>query len=211
MVADRYNSRGLDLSEETQICSESDKVTIVVSDDQRVLATLTLCIDSPSGLFADMLYPRETAKLRDNGGRLCEVTRLAVDAQSNSPEAMAALFNVAFILSYCVFTRTDLLAEVHPRHAGFYRRTMGYRVAGPKRFCARVGAPAMLMHMRLGFAGDLIREFAGTEVNQDRNLYRLFVPPTEHDALLQQLTRPETVGDASLRAESIRILNEQCQ
>ncbi|MEZ5490765.1 MAG: long-chain N-acyl amino acid synthase [Gammaproteobacteria bacterium] len=194
LVAGRYSSRGLGTSGEAHADSGSEKVTIAAALDLKVVGTLTLRIDSLSGLFSDLLYPRETNILRASGGRLCEVTRLALDPQSASLEVLGALFNVAFILAREVFARTDLLAEVHPRHTGFYRRTMGYRVLGPKRLCLRVNAPAILMHLRLGFAADLVREFAGSEARHDRNLYRLFAPPPEQHAILQKLTVPGAGG-----------------
>lgn len=77
------------------------------------------------------------------------------------------------------------LAEVRPRHAGFYRRTMGYRIAGAERICPRVSAPAVLL--RLDFAGSQIRRLVGTYTRRDRNLYRLFLPAAGQEALLNKL------------------------
>jgi hypothetical protein len=118
------------------------------------------------------------------------VTRLVIDTEARSAEVMATIFNVAFVLAKGLHARTDLVAEVHPRHAGFYQRTMGYRVAGPVRTCERVNAPAVLMHLCLDFAEQQIRQFAGNFARGDRSLYRLFLSQAEQEALARQLLLP---------------------
>ncbi len=190
LVANQYSSRGLRTAGVLRSAIQPGEATIVAARDQLVFATITLRTDSEAGLLADSLYSREIDALRVKGRRLCEVTRLALNAKSNCLEVMASLFNVAFVLARQVHDRTDLFAEVHPRHVGFYQRTMGYRVAGPERVCVRVGAPAVLMHLPLDYAGSQIRRFAGTSVRQDRNLYRLFLPAQEQDVLFNRLTSP---------------------
>jgi hypothetical protein len=194
-VSRMYGSRGLGTGASASSAGQSrhgraDQVCLVASRGDQVVGTLTLTVDSGSGLQADSLYPPELEELRMRGCSLCEVTRLALGPEVNNPEVMAALFNVAFILSREVYGRTDLVAEVHPRHAGFYRRTMGYRVAGPERICSRVWAPAVLMHLRLEFARKQILQLAGTPSGGDRNLYRLFWPAAEQDMLLEKLIEP---------------------
>jgi len=190
LVASQYSSRGLCADGSLRSDIQPGEVTIVAAREEEVFGTITLRKDSDAGLLADSLYRREIDTLRVQGRRLCEVTRLAVDAQSSCMEVMASLFNVAFVLAKDVHDRTDLVAEVHPRHVGFYQRTMGYRIAGPERVCIRVGAPAVLMHLPLEFAGSQIRELAGTCVRHDRNLYRLFLPAEEQEALFENLTLP---------------------
>lgn len=199
LVTSLYGSRGLVTA--TSICTEEvtrtrgpEQVTIVAAKETDVFGTLTLTIDSDRGLLADSLYRSEIDPLREEGRRLCEVTRLALDSQINCLEVMAALFNVAFVLASDVHARTDLVAEVHPRHVGFYRRTMGYRVVGPERICQRVGgAPAVLMHLPLDYARSQIHQLAGTCLQRDRNLYRLFLPIQEQYKVLEKLTRPVTI------------------
>lgn len=166
--------------------SAANLLTIAASSEDRVFGTLTLGLDNPSdGLQADFLYQSQIDELRAEGCALCEVTRLALDPALSSLEVMATIFNAAFILAR-VHQRSDLLAEVHPRHAGFYRRTMGYRIAGPALTCRRVNAPAVLMHLNLDFAESQIREMAGSESSCNRSLYRLFLPYCEQENLLKQ-------------------------
>ncbi len=187
LVTNLYGLRGLGTVSPIRSERQPGQITIAASRGENVFGTLTIGMDSDGGLLADSLYGEEIDALRKQGRRLCEVTRLALGSHLSCLEPMATLFNVAFLLASNVHARTDLLAEVHPRHVGFYRRTMGYRVVGPERICLRVGAPAVLMHLCLNFAGSQIRELAGSCFGQDRNLYRLFLSVAEQDALLEKL------------------------
>lgn len=190
LVSSMYGSRGL-MTDGTILAKKpSQQVTLAASSGNRVFGTLTLGVDAGNGLLADELYRPEIDQLRTGGHRLCEVTRLALDPQLSCPEVMATIFNVALVLARGVHHRTDLLAEVHPRHAGFYRRTLGYRIVGPQRTCERVSAPAVLMHLCLDFATHQIRQLAGTCNRRERSLYRLFLPPAEQETLLKNLTIP---------------------
>lgn len=194
LVASLYGSRGLSMANSFCADGHAQQVTIVASRGRNVFGTLTLRMDSDAGLLADSLYREEIDDFRSRGYRLCEVTRLACDAEFNCPEVMATLFNVAFVLASDVYGCTDLVAEVHPRHIGYYRRTMGYQVAGPERMCLRVGAPAVLMRLSLDYAWSQICTVAGTCNRQDRNLYRLFLPLAEQRGLLEKLTTPASAG-----------------
>ena len=44
---------------------------------------------------------------------------------------------------------TDILVEVNPRHATFYRKVFGFVVAGAETICPRVNAPAVLLRLDL--------------------------------------------------------------
>lgn len=188
LVSSLYGLRGLGTASTHCSQKQPEQVTIAASRGDDVFGTLTLGMDSKAGLLADSLYRPEIDALRAQGRRLCEVTRLALNSHMNCLEPMATLFNIAFVVASEMNARTDLLAEVHPRHVGFYRRTMGYRVAGPERICLRVGAPAVLMHLSLDFASTQIRQLAGSYIRKDRNLYRLFLPVAEQNTLLEKLT-----------------------
>lgn len=193
LVASLYRSRGLSTASSFYTDSRATQVTIAASRGKDVFGTLTLRMDSEEGLLADSLYRAEIDQLRQSGAFLCEVTRLACNSEMSCPEVMATLFNVAFLLASDVHARTDLVAEVHPRHVRYYQRAMGYRIAGPERICLRVGAPAVLMHLSLEFAWKQICELAGTCHRLDRNLYRLFLPEAEQSGLLSKLTKPVSV------------------
>ena len=61
------------------------------------------------------------------------------------PLVLGTLFHLAYIHGRLIRGATDLVIEVHPRHASFYRRMLGFRIIGAERICPRVDAPAVLM------------------------------------------------------------------
>lgn len=196
LVSSMYGSRGLDIADHTLSAVRPGRtgrswVTLVASRGSDVLGTLKVGIHSGNSLLADSLYQPEVDALRAQGKRLCEVTRLALHPELSCREVMATLFQVTYILSSLVRQRTDLLVEVHPSHACFYGRTLGFQIVGPERICRRVGAPAVLIHLCLEFAKEQISRYAGaSERRGNRNMYSLFMPAAEQDAVVRKLIGP---------------------
>ena len=193
LIQQMYAWRGLDTDHSTAPSARPGQTTLVACKGDLLFGTLTVGVDSPRGLLADTLYRPQIDEARNNGARVCEVTKLAMDPSHSSPEVMASIFHLAFMITRLVHSMTDLFVEVHPRHTAFYRRMMGYRVAGPERICPRVGAPAVLMRLSLEHAEQEIRRIGGSEASPDRSLYRLFLSPAEQDRLLPTL-RGATLG-----------------
>lgn len=190
LIASMYGSRGLDTAQACNLSSLPEQTTLAACTGDHVFGTLTLRVDSNNGLLADTLYRPEIDEVRAAGRQVCEFTRLALDPERSTPEVMASIFCVAFVLARQVHHRTDVFAEVHPRHVRFYQRHLGYQVAGPVRTCPRVDAPAVLMHLCLDYAEEQIRQLAGRSTVTERSLYKLFVPLQEHAGLLNELISP---------------------
>lgn len=187
LIQRMYSTRGLQVYH-PDLSQTGQRTTLVACRGDHLFATLTLGLDAPSGLMADTLYGPEIDSARARGGRVCEVTRMAMDPEHNSPEVMADLFQLVYILARRIYRMTDLFIEVHPRHAGFYRRMLGYRIVGEERVCQRVGAPAVLMHMSQHEVDELIAAHAGKDSSSTRSIYRLFAQPAEMLALQNRLT-----------------------
>lgn len=187
LVERMYSWRGLDTNNPLVCTPRAKQTTLVACKGDLPFGTLTVGLDTEQGLLADGLYGAQIDAAREKGARVCEVTRLAMDPTHSSPEVMATIFHLAFIIARLVNNMTDLFAEVHPRHTGFYRRMMGYRIAGPERTCPRVGAPAVLMRLPLDHAEEQITRLGGNPTSADRSLYRLFFSPAEQDRLLLKL------------------------
>lgn len=186
LIERMYSTRGLQVYH--PVLAQTDcQTTIVACRGDHLFATLTLGLDAATGLMADMLYKPEISAVRERGGRVCEVTRMAMDPEHNSPEVMADMFQLVYVLARRIYRMTDLFIEVHPRHAGFYRRMLGYRVVGEERVCPRVGAPAVLMHMSQQEVDDLIALHAGKDAKSTRSLYRHFSSPAELQNLQKML------------------------
>jgi len=172
----RYAWRGL---VPTDSGPRRNRIALVATADEGILGTVTLGLDGPEGLLADPLYPDELARLRGRGARLCELSRLAIDTSRHSQAVLAGLIHQAYIHAHLVHRASDAVVEVHPRHAAFYRRMLGFRVLGDERLCPRVGAPAVLLHLDLQHMGEQIARHGGTAGSTTRSLYPLFFSPEE--------------------------------
>lgn len=157
----------------------SDKahfITFSIFSDDRTVATLSLGMDGPQGLEADTLYGDSLEPLRQRGGQLCEMTKLAVDKDVKSRQVLANLFAMAYVYAHHVRGCTDTLIEVNPRHAGFYHTMLGFRQVSGEKICPRVGAPAVLLHLPLDHAEEQIRKLGGRPdlVGEEKSLYPYF-------------------------------------
>lgn len=148
LIGQRYAWRGyhaVGLPDEPQ----ARRRTLVAVDACNVLGTITVGIDGAEGLNCEQLFAAPVAALRSRGHRLCEFTRLAVDAADASRQVLAALFHAAYLLAWRSAALDRLLIEVHPRHARFYERRFGAEVLGFDDHHPGVGAPAVLLTMAL--------------------------------------------------------------
>lgn len=139
-----YNSEAAGLSP-----TDPNRVTLAVWQYDEVVATLTLGRDSPNGLLADALYANELKNLRRPDRLVCEVSRLAVDPDFSSKDLLTSLFKAALQYGKDVFSASDAVFEVNPRHSLYYQRRLGFRQIGDVRQCPRVDAPAVLLHQSL--------------------------------------------------------------
>lgn len=123
------------------------------------VGTVTVGIDGPTGLLVDQANREFVAPFRQRGHRLGEVVRLAVTTQAESRRILAALFNAAHGVM-TVNRLHDVFIEVNPRHVGFYSRALCFEAAGEEKLCPRVGAPSMLLKMKVE---DLTRKIGSLE------------------------------------------------
>jgi hypothetical protein len=150
LVRRMYAWRGYRLAPPRQLIGDPNHATLGAWMDGELVATMTTSRDSSAGLLADTLYKEEMAKLRKPARVICEVTRLAVDSEASDPELLKSLFRSTYKYAKAVFGVTDVVIEVNPRHAAYYRREFGFSQAGDLRTCPRVDAPAVLLHRSLG-------------------------------------------------------------
>ena len=136
-----------------------DSSTLLAYRGDRLVGTITLGLDGHSALFAANAHPAIVDAIKRGGRRVVELTRLAVRDTVDSRMVLAELFRAAYCIGRLVHGATDALIEVNPRHAGFYSRVFGFVRLGDEWLCARVNAPAVLMHLdvskldlRLGLA-----------------------------------------------------------
>jgi len=189
LVRRMYARRGYSL--ESTFGEDPLRMTIAADTGGRTVATMTLCFDGPSGLPADENFPDALEILRAQGRRICEPSKLAIDADVPRP-VFAAMMHVAFAYAHRIVGFTDWILEVNPRHAGFYRRMMGFGLAGGVRHCGRVNAPAVLLGLEMQTMGDWIALYGGRGRDSKlaaRSFYPQFFSPAGEAAVIDKLMR----------------------
>ena len=171
------------------------RITLVASEHDATIGTITIGFDSITGLLVEDLFAAETEELRRAGRTVCEFTKLAMDSVVRSTRVLATLFHVAFIYSHRIMGASDLLIEVNPRHTAYYKRMLGFEVIAPARLNHRVNAPAVLMRLDFAHAQAQIAQFGGTlkPVGPARSLYPYFFSPADEAGIagrLQGTTAP---------------------
>jgi hypothetical protein len=147
LVARRYAWRGYNT--EVSSSKDGDSVTLIAKQGEDTVGTLSVRFDSDIGLNADEIFRSEVDSRRDKGGRVCELTRLAISSGIKSSEVLGLLVRLSFMVCRGLRAATDVFIEVNPRHERFYRHILDFNVASDRRMCPRVSAPAVLLHLDL--------------------------------------------------------------
>ncbi len=186
LIQKMYGWRGYSVS---PLPNDQRPITIVASDADRALATISVRFDSAEKLLADELYGAELGNLRAKGARLCEFTRLAIDRGEQSREVLAMMFHVAYIYARRFARCTDLLIEVNPRHVRFYQAMLGFETVAGERICPRVNAPAVLLRLDLSYCEQQIARYGGHRelAGSTRSLYPLAFSLREEDGIRGRL------------------------
>jgi len=190
LIEKMYSWRGY---EADALGKDPSKITLVAYQDDKVVGTLTLGLDSPQGMVVDDLYKREADILRAEGRKPCDITRLAVDQDIKSKSVLAALFHLSFIYGHNFHQGTDFLIEVNPRHVLFYERMLGFVPFGEERVCPRVNAPAVLLRLDLAHANEQIKEHGGKGVAVPgvKSIYPYFFSREDELGITQRLQKGE--------------------
>jgi len=153
LIAERYAWRGyFDRSEPGHVSTRippTSCFTLLAFRNARAVGTLTLGVDTPSGLVVDEANQEIVDGLRRIGRRVVELRRFAVQDDGESKAIFANLFFSAYRIGRVLHRATDVLIEVNPRHEAYYRRIFGFSRVGTQWTCPRVNAPAVLMHLDL--------------------------------------------------------------
>lgn len=162
MVYTAYRESGLIPPNPTQIHTAAQAVgpqasVILGCIDTLTVATLTAMSDSDQGLPLDRVYGPELQSLRQQGHSLVEVGLFADRRKqmARSTEALIQLMRYAFYFAqFC--DATDFVIGVHPKHARFYTRLLGFQPCGPTRSYAAVNdRPVTLLRAQLDWAESL--------------------------------------------------------
>jgi hypothetical protein len=191
VVQKMYASRGYETSE---LKLDPNRITMLVSADDRVIGTATLGLDSEQGLMADDIYKAEVDAIRARGRNVAELTKLAIDDSNvDSKHIVAALFHICYIYGHNIHGVTDFIIEINPRHAVFYKRTLGFEQIGEERVCARVNAPAVLLHLPLEHVEQCVGDVGGTlkATKGDKSLYPYCFSRDDEEGITHRLIQGE--------------------
>jgi hypothetical protein len=190
LIQKMYDWRGYDTD---ALSHDPNKITLAAYQEDKVVGTMTLGLDSSQGIMVDQLYKQEADRLRAEGRKLCDITRLAVDHDIKSKSVLAALFHMTFIYGHNIHHATDFLIEVNPRHVLFYQRMMGFKPFGEEKTCPRVNAPAVLMRLDLTYADEQIIRYGGkgAAATGVKSIYPYFFSHDDALGITQRLLKGE--------------------
>ncbi len=103
--------------------------------------------------------------MRAQGGRGCELGRLALAEEADTRTVLSTLFGLAYGVAKAIQDVTDVFIEVNPRHVGFYRRVFGFAVDAGERLCERVQAPAVLLRSSVADLETRLRGYCTAAAN----------------------------------------------
>ncbi len=189
LIKKMYAWRGYDTS--GVINDTPNRITLMADFKGQIIGTLTLGLDSSTGLLVDQLYKDEIDDLRQAKRFVCEFTKLAVNQASHSQRVIAALFHLAYIYAHKIHGATDLVIEVNPRHAVFYQRMLCFTQLGAERMCPRVNAPAVLLRLTSEFIAEQTAAYGGTmrELPDVHTLYPFAFSAEDEAGITQRLLR----------------------
>jgi hypothetical protein len=173
LIRKMYGWRGYAF--EPALFQEPSKITLYAETGGAVVATMSLCLDSPILLPADENFRDMLDQLRAEGRHLCEPSRLAID-KGVTKRVFAALIHISYLYASTIHRYSDYVIEVNPRHVMFYQRMLGFHAFGAERDCTRVGAPAVLLRLPLEQMGEQIRTWGGRmeQHGEERSFYPYF-------------------------------------
>jgi hypothetical protein len=189
LIHKMYAWRGLEGTH--ALTDDPNRVTLMAHSRDEAVGTLTLGLDSPSGILADQLFRAEVDAFRARGKRVCEFIKLAFDMGPKSKNYLAALIHLAVMFAYDIHRYDVLFIEVTPRHRQFYQRMLGFRQLGEEVVNPRVNVRGVLMHIELAYMKEQIRRFGGQPDSDERSFYPLFFSQHEEAGIIKRLREQE--------------------
>lgn len=171
--------------------SESEnRVTFNALVEGELVGTLSLTVDSNSGLACDSTFQDVLDEVRKDGeAKACELTKFAFEPSVTSMHVLASLFHTIFIYGTEKYDCTDLFIEVNPRHVRFYEVMLGFTRMGELRTNPAVEAPSQLMRLQVADIGRFIEEFAGQTPCSKRSLYPYFLTAAQECIIQERIAR----------------------
>ena len=191
LIQKKYAWRGYSIN--PFLDNEPNRITLVADTRGKTVGTMTLCLDGDIGLPADENFRDELDKLRSQGRKISEPSKLAIE--DNVPKRVfASLIHISYIYAHNIFGFSDWVIEVNPRHAMFYKKMLGFQNFGEERVCTRVNAPAVLLRLNLEYMSEQILKFGGLmELHgKEKSFYPYFFSPRDELGITGRLETGRT-------------------
>jgi len=207
----------------------SEALVLVAHENDRLVGTLSLTLDSPAGLPLDDDFPEDLDRLRETSTRISELGSFAVVQRCRNSGVSQLLAFAATRLAYATTDRTHIAIGVHPKMAPFYRAAFAFTPLGASRPHAHLHAPVVGLvserqrtydHLRRHYrrrtpSGFLVHEHThgtapipGTDIKEDAVRAGQRRPPITR-AAFQKVFLADKDQVASLRPSTIRHLRTQ--
>lgn len=171
---------------------------------QEVISTLSLIVDGALGVPMQTVFGDEVHQLRERGIRFGEVSGLA-DRRRDFTRSLSVFMNLTRLMAQWARRHglEQLLVAVHPRHARFYQRMMGFVEIGGERTY-----PSVKNHPAVACALD----FRYIDAHQPRCWKHYFANPLpEHLLVSAPMTEDEAKTWRGAVEESRRFLPLSCE
>ncbi|HLQ25286.1 MAG TPA: hypothetical protein VK138_05330 [Acidiferrobacterales bacterium] len=156
----------------------------VVIDNDKVIGTASIILDSKEGLPSDSFQPEWIQYFRRTGDKLAEVSALAID-KSHAQQKNLILFLIKFYMQYSFYyTNVDrLIKACKQKHADFYASILRFQKVGGLTHNNYARRPSYLLTMHLLKGHALLSEYYASDATNKNNFYR-FVLVDEHPNLI---------------------------
>ncbi len=127
----------------------STAVFVAIRDGE-VIGTLSLIEDGSIGLPMDDVFPEETRRVRERGGRLAELSAFAIHPSVRGRGVSLMLYNLMFRWVWWHRRTQDIVIAVHPRVTRFYEVVLLFDRLHARRSYRRFNnAPAEALHLNM--------------------------------------------------------------
>ena len=156
----RHNPQGIHFNFR---CIIPGSKTFVLKDENRIVGTVTLIMDSEFKLPMESIFSDKISFYRRPSKKLAEVSMLAVDSQYFGNKSFSLtdfdklasvfrLFKIMFDYARTIGGVTDLFIAMHPKHRELYQY-LTFETIGPVRnYTGARGNPAVPMRLDIGRA-----------------------------------------------------------
>ena len=166
------------------------KFTLIASQFDQVVGTVTLELDAGDGLAADQIYQENIDQLRGEGRLVCELTKLAIDHRACSKYIFGGLLHMAFIYANRIYQYTDVVMEVVPHHTNYYVKMLDCEIIGVEKLNPRVNFPVSLLRLNGAHVDEMIQFYGGLGKQANtRTLYAYFFSKIDEEGIMQRLLR----------------------